>query len=456
MLLLEKIFKIINESGLDYCIQNKYEMMPENIPSDIDMMYRGADEKFLDALVVKIAKDCGLLIVQKIVQGYYQFSYMLTYPYPQEKFQLLLDFYGSISWKGIYQVMPADDMIEGKRFYKCFYVPNYYVELKYMWLRRTIKHDLNEEHIAIAKGLFAKNSSCFKKKLIDDFGEQMTMLILKILETEDKQLFYDNYNVFLKSIQVIANKNTTITKRCSSYWFKMSRIISQRLVHTCGLSVAFLSPDGGGKSTIIKQIEETCAGSFCGIQYIYTRPHLLKNPGAYSIMNPHGEGDGNPNPHGKELHGRIKSLCRFLFYVIDYILGTLLKIYPMKVMKKLVIFDRFYYDYLVDLQRYQYNLPKWIPLLFRHVIPSPDIVFVLDGLPEVLYARKKELTLEELKYQVGAYRKVANMLKSSQLIDVNRDIATVAQEVTHAIILKKARKVAKQMHIKIDITGFIK
>ena len=37
MLLLEKVFKVINESNLDYCIQNKYEMMPEEIPSDNDV-----------------------------------------------------------------------------------------------------------------------------------------------------------------------------------------------------------------------------------------------------------------------------------------------------------------------------------------------------------------------------------------------------------------------------------
>lgn len=56
MLLLEKVFQTINESGLDYCIQNKYEMMPEEIPSDIDMMYRNADESFLEQLVIKVAK----------------------------------------------------------------------------------------------------------------------------------------------------------------------------------------------------------------------------------------------------------------------------------------------------------------------------------------------------------------------------------------------------------------
>lgn len=455
MLLLEKVFKIINDSGLDYCVQNKYEMMPEEIPSDIDLMYRGADEKFIDNLVQKIAKECDLLIVQKIVQGYYQFSYMLTYPCPSERFQLLLDFYGSITWKGIYQVMPADDMIEGKRFYKCFYVPGNYVEQKYMWIRRTIKHDLDDEHIAITKGLFANNPEDSKNKLTVDFGEQMTKIVLQILETGNKALFYDNYDVFYNPIKAIADRNTTLAKRLDSYYFKVSRIISQRLMNTCGMSVAFLSPDGGGKSTVIERIKDTCSGSFCGIEYIYTRPHLLKNPGAFNPVNPHDEGTGNPDPHGKKLHSPLKSWVRFIYYIFDYILGTLFKIYPMKVMKKLVVYDRYYYDYLVDLQRYQYNLPNWAPRIFRHIIPTPDIVFILDGTPEVLYARKKELTLDELNYQVNAYRKVANMVKNSQLINVDNNIETVTADVTSAIILKKAQMVAKQMNLKIDDKGFI-
>ena len=97
MLLLEKVFEIINASGLEYCIQNKYEMMPEVIPSDIDMMYKDASEEFLDNLVRKIAKETGLIITQKICQGYYEFTYIISYPCPKEYFQLQLDFYRAIS-----------------------------------------------------------------------------------------------------------------------------------------------------------------------------------------------------------------------------------------------------------------------------------------------------------------------------------------------------------------------
>ena len=93
MLLLEKVFQIINNSGLVYCIQNKYEMMPETIPSDIDMMYKDASEDFLDNLVKRIATETGLIITQKICQGYFEYTYIISYPCPKEYFQLQLDFY---------------------------------------------------------------------------------------------------------------------------------------------------------------------------------------------------------------------------------------------------------------------------------------------------------------------------------------------------------------------------
>ena len=123
MLLLEKVFQTINESGLDYCIQNKYEMMPEEIPSDIDSdVSQCRTNAFLDQLVIKVAKETRLLVTQKIVQGYYEYTYILSYPIPQKRFQLQLDFYSAISRKDYPNVMPAAVMLENKRFYKCFYV----------------------------------------------------------------------------------------------------------------------------------------------------------------------------------------------------------------------------------------------------------------------------------------------------------------------------------------------
>lgn len=69
------------------------------------------------------------------------------------------------------------------------------------------------------------------------------------------------------------------------------------------------------------------------------------------------------------------------------------EVYP----KQMIVFDRYYYDYFVDMKRYRYSLPQWFPHLFAWSIPTPDIIFILDGTPEVLYQRKKNCRLT--KYQ---------------------------------------------------------
>ena len=318
LLLLEKVFEIINKSGLEYCIQNKYEMMPEQIPSDIDMMYRNASEEFLDNLVKEIAQETGLIITQKICQGYYEYTYIISYPCPKEYFQLQLDFYRAISRRGYLNIMPAEDMLETRRFYKCFYVPDHYVELKYMWIRRTIKKDLQEEHIAIAKELFEHNPQEYRQKLICDFGEKVTEYVMQILETGNTNIFYDNFDLFKHSAKKISRKNTTIGTVIKYTTFMLFTVIPKRVFHKCGISVAFLSPDGGGKTTIIERIKDTVGGSFYGTKVLYMRPRLLKNLGHYNLVNPSEEATSNPNPHDKKLHSPLKSLIRFLFYNFDY------------------------------------------------------------------------------------------------------------------------------------------
>ena len=200
MLLLEKVFQIINESGLDYCIQNKYEMMPEEIPSDIDMMYRNADESFLDQLVIKVAKETRLLVTQKIVQGYYEYTYILSYPIPQKRFQLQLDFYSAISRKDYPNVMPAAVMLENKRFYKCFYVPDYFDELQYMFIRRTIKNDMKPEHLEIARQMYLHSPQEYDKRLEQVFGKEAAVLIKRCVDTLDCNIFEENKTVFRKSV----------------------------------------------------------------------------------------------------------------------------------------------------------------------------------------------------------------------------------------------------------------
>ena len=445
MLLLEKVFQIINESGLQYCIQNKYEMMPKEIPSDIDMMYKDASEEFLDNLVKKIADETGLIITQKICQGYFEYTYIISYPTPKKYFQLQLDFYRAISRRHYLNIMPAEEMLNTRRFYRCFYVPDQYIELKYMWIRRTIKHDLDEGHISIAKELYALNPIQYKKNLTQDFGERLTDIILEILKTNDKKLFYSNFKLFDSKAKEISRRNATLLVRLKYAWFMLKTVIPKRVFHKCGMSVAMISPDGGGKSTIIERVRGSVGGSFYGDKVLYFRPRLLKNAGHYNVLNRTEEAASNPDPHGVELDGKMKSLARFLFYNLDFLFGMWIKVGKMKIGKQIVFFDRYYYDYLVDLKRYKYDIPRWLPKVFLFLIPKPDMIFILDGSPKYLYERKKELTIAELEQQCRKYRAIPNTIKSAILINVERDIDEIVDEITTRIIAESERRTKKLM-----------
>lgn len=447
MLMLEKVFEIMNQSGLDYCVQNKYEMMPEEIPSDIDIMYANASENFFDELIGKISLEMHLIITQKVVHDYLQYTYVLSPKTPEHSFRLQLDFYRALSFRKYKNVMPGEEMLESKRLYKGFYVPAYDVELAYLIMRRTIKYDLDDGHLAIAKRLIALDCEKCTARLNHEFGSELTELLLDMIERQDKEVFYSNHRELSGRLLEISKKKTGVKFHLDTFTFSLVKIFPQRILSPVGYSVAFLAPDGAGKSTLIEGIENTCEGSFYGIKKYYFRPHFLKNMGSYNLVNPHGEDSVNPNPHGVMPDGKFKSIVRFGFYQLDFILGWAMVIEKDLLRKKLVLFDRYYFDYYADMLRYRYSLSSGFAEKMRWMVPKPDLLLILDGDSEVFYARKQELTKVEIENQLKAYRKVASQYKNAVLLKADRTVNEVLAEATETILCKKAMRTLTQMKI---------
>ena len=112
---LNVIFQTLNDSGLEYCIQNGYEDMPYSFPTDIDIFYRNASEKQLDVIVSKAAENANLHIVQKVAMGYYHFVYWLTPPLPEPSFQLELDFQSELSLRSMPHYYIPNELLDRKR-----------------------------------------------------------------------------------------------------------------------------------------------------------------------------------------------------------------------------------------------------------------------------------------------------------------------------------------------------
>jgi len=106
----------------------------------------------------------------------------------------------------------------------------------------------------------------------------------------------------------------------------------------------------------------------------------------------------------------------------------------------LILFDRHYYDLLVDYKRYRYKRPLRMIKLLAKLIPRPDLVILLDAEPEVFYTRKQEVSFQEVSRQRKAYLKLVNGLSNGWVVDASRSLEEVADEVENMILASVSKR----------------
>lgn len=440
---LYTIFECFNNQKLDYCIQNGYQNMPEHYPTDIDIFYRNATEEDLDIVVKIAAEKTGLKIIQKVAMGYYHYVYWLCPELPKPGFQLELDFQSELSRRSMPHYFIPEKLFERKVKYKNFYIPSPIDEVIYTILRRTVKHNFTLSHLATITAAF-QNNTHLELDLRKELPSHIVDIILEIVATQSIDIFEKYYNELNLFVCQLSHKNSTLSKRLSQWYYNITKMLPLRFLYPCGMDIALLAPDGGGKSTILAALKQYGITSFSGVERKYIRPGLFKNIGQYK-PNAKPEMVDNPNPHGRKPDGILKSWIRFLIYLVDFSLGYIIKVIPLKWQRKLVVFDRYYYDYYVDMYRYHYSLPAWVPKMFSFLIPRPAVTFVLYAPADVIYKRKKELTLEETQRQCNEFKKITEKTSNAILINVDRPIEEILDDIVRNIVSARVVLTQKKM-----------
>ncbi len=450
--MFDRVFDAFEQLIPEYVLMNKYDVIPYELPSDLDFCVSQETFAQLDRIVPQIAKAADLVVVQKIWHSYRKCAYILSPSHIQEPFRLQLDFFSDFSVKKTPLLLSYSQILRTTRKFRRYTVPDYDLEFIFLLLRRIYKNDFDDEHCDILRSCMNQDLKKTSKATVEYFGAELGEKILDYIGNMNIQKMCELRPALWSYIRNVSKKNSGFVYK-TRFWMQQVVRYSYRIIHPVGISIAFLSPDGGGKSTAIELVRKLAWGTFHGSDAIYFRPRLLSNAGSYKITNKTIEDSTNTDPHSKQVNGPLKSLARFFFYNLDFILGTWLKILPTKIKKRMVVFDRYYYDYYADMKRYQYCLSPKFAKAFEWSIPKPNITFVLDAPADVLYERKQELTLEELGRQREIYRDFAQNHKAAVLIDATQSPEQVAQQIVHEIILYKAKKVSKMMHFEIDQEG---
>jgi thymidylate kinase/SepF-like predicted cell division protein (DUF552 family) len=188
--------------------------------------------------------------------------------------------------------------------------------------------------------------------------------------------------------------------------------VLRNIFHQKGIIITFSGVDGAGKSTIIahtkKELEKKLRKKVVVIRH---RPSVLPILSAITQGKEKAElKAANTLPRQGQNNNWISSLLRFGYYYTDYLFGQFY-VYIRHVMRgEVVLYDRYYFDFINDSLRSNIRLPKWLTKAGYKLLLQPHLNFFLYADAQTILNRKKELDAEAITYLTEEYLNLFNDL----------------------------------------------
>lgn len=426
------LFKTLEDNGIEYLILNNYKSLPEyNEGNDIDFVVKPEDMHIIHSVVEQMALLFDISIV-RYVKRQYSTQYYFVGKGEFSNLKLHIDFLPGVDWRGA-TYLSAQRMLRKKRKYKMFYVPSIEHEVLYAWFRSFLWGGFIKEKY---KNFILENYKNIKSELERLLGYKLTNKLLNLIEQERIEDTTSYLTIIRTKVWLYSFKRSPFktTKNAILSYFLDNLIKFKKT----GLFIVLLGPDGAGKSSVAEKIiEENEIFNKASSVIYHWRPGFLPPINQLFFKKTDSYNEVFSKPHTNKIpHNYLVSFLRFLYYFIDFHVGYWLKVHPRLRKGGLVIFDRYYYDYMVDLKRFRLKIPNLILNIFMKLVPRPDLVIFLENTPENIYKRKQEIDINEIKRQIQEFNNITKKLINGRKINTNKPIEAVAVAVLDEIYIK--------------------
>ena len=425
-----RMFESLDSAKLQYAVLRNAETLPDSLNgSDIDMLV-GHDSLNAVAICIERAADmCGGRLMG--VFSYPHFRQMVFLGYQETKWWgCCIDLFEGVFWQGVLP-LAGDGLLETRVRTD-----------KGVW---TLDHDQGH-YLGFVKELITNDSIACKyidganaaiEHDKDDFipSAEVKQFMRKVLAGECHSA---------KAFRLTWLLSTAV--RHPYFFFKnrggmtMSRL--KHILRPAGRMIAVMGTDGSGKTTLLNAISPVLNNMTHGKLVIHhLKPDLIPPLGRLRGVK-YEKDHICATPHASKPSGFIGSLVRISYLMCDYILGYWLKV-RIRLAKTPItywIFDRYAYDILIDSRRFRIRLPHWIIKAYLFFVPRPDLILCLGGDPDIIFARKPETSLEEVKRQVAALQKFCSENQRAVWIDTTKSVEESAHAVLTAILGRMARR----------------
>ena len=211
-----------------------------------------------------------------------------------------------------------------------------------------------------------------------------------------------------------------------------------------GFVITFSGVDGAGKSTVIAEVSELIEKRYRRpVKVLRHRPSLLPILSVWTKGKKKAHEDAvNSLPRQGNNRNSISSLLRFGYYYTDYILGQFV-IYTKYILRgKIVLYDRYYFDFIADAKRSNIQLPKSVTETGYQFLMKPEFNFFLYAAPERILTRKKELSYHSICDLTSEYSALFSKLerknrKVKYLTIENNDLDMTLGTIMNTIIKER-------------------
>ncbi len=372
---IEKVLSYLNES-VQYALLRNYEGLPhDNTSRDIDIVIERKEFRRHRPQIVEAITNDGWQILSYLNNGRL-ITYVCARIYGDVVDLVQWDLFMECSVHGIL-LMSGGEMVASREFNGVLY----HVSKEYEFLDKYLYNR------AVGAQYPLKYSST---RAAVESSEVVALSLAKLFGCSDMSRVDHMSGRLLLIRTFLRNPLSIITVLRSLLIYIVSYLRSDTAPQ-----LAFTGPDGVGKTTIITLIEQRLSAIYgTATQYYHFRPMLIPNLGEAA----HNAGikcevdRAYDKPHRGVRRGVVSSFLRLCYYTIDYIFGYWIRVKPNARITKLILFDRYYNDVIVDSRRSSIYLKmKFLYYWGRVFIPKVRYNFLITASPEIILSRKQEL-----------------------------------------------------------------
>lgn len=198
--------------------------------------------------------------------------------------------------------------------------------------------------------------------------------------------------------------------------------------------VALVGPDGSGKTTVARALEE--ASKAAGVVFWYQ--HWVPTGRSRPAGSVPAGGVVPPKRQALEATSvvvRVASVARLARNLLRFWIGYLRWIRPLRRSdaRTMIVADRWIYNYLGQPYSVGYAGPRRLAELAMRLAPRPDFVAVLVAPGDVVADRKSELTAEQAATEAAVWTAIEGPWWPAVVFDTTRPPREVADDIMGAM-----------------------